>query len=470
MFIKSYIFLTFLRNTFLPYQETDTTSRRLEGEQKARYRTQRLRALQPLIDLINTIFLLIALLIGGLLPSPAVAARITLAWNASLGPVDGYRVYYRSTTTHYTTILPAPPSLVTSTTYITPDLPAGTYYFAVKAFGRGDSQSGFSNEVKAIISAQPIEETTNGKANSTTNNTTPSVGSPTTATPSTTAGSPTTATPSTTATTPTESSSPSQIPVSPLQRLTNLSTRGWVGTGDQVMIIGFGITGTTPKQVLIRALGPSLASAGMSNLLYDPTLTLHKGQSVLASNDNWQEQQATAIKATGKAPQDPQEAAILATLDPGIYTAVVHGVSDTTGNALVEIFETASTESTLTNLSTRGRTEARDGVMIAGFIIGGTQAKRVLIRAIGPTLSAAGVSDALADPTLALYKGQTRLASNNNWRENQAPEIEATGKAPGDLRESALITTLMPGPYTAIVRGANDVAGNTLIEVYDLRD
>jgi hypothetical protein len=236
------------------------------------------------------------------------------------------------------------------------------------------------------------------------------------------------------------------------------------------MIVGFGITGTSPKQVLIRAIGPSLASAGISNLLYDPTLTLHRDQSVLARNNNWQDQQAAAITATGKAPRDPQESAILITLKPGVYTAIVRGVSDTTGNALVEIFETEPTESRLTNLSTRGRTEAGDGVMITGFIIGGTRSKRVLIRAIGPTLSAAGVSDALANPTLTLYAGQTALASNDNWRTAQALEIEATHKAPTDPRESALVTTLKPGPYTAIVRGTNDTVGNTLIDIQDLTD
>ena len=373
-------------------------------------------ATQATASVFRTLFLLAILLNGFVLSSPAVAARITLAWSASSGPVEGYRLYYRSTTTPGTAILPAPPGLISSTTYTTPDLPAGTYYFKVKAFGTGDRQSGFSNEAKAIIPDQPTDQTATKPANSPT-----AVSSA----PKTTASLPE-------KTASTESGAAAQNPALTSERLKNLSTRGWVGTGDEVMIVGFGITGTLPKQVLIRAIGPSLAKAGMSNLLYDPTLTLHKGQDVLARNDNWQDQQAAAITATNKAPQDAQEAAILITLNPGLYTAIVRGVSDTTGNALVEIFETGPTESRLTNLSTRGRTEARDGVMIAGFIVGGTHPRRVLIRAIGPTLSAAGVSDALADPALTLYSGQTAIASNDNWRTAQASEIEATGKAPGD--------------------------------------
>lgn len=408
----------------------------------------------PAASLFNALFLLTILMYGCFLSSPAAAARITLAWSASSGSVEGYRLYYRSTTTPGTAILPAPPGLITSTTYTTPDLPAGTYYFKVKAFGTGDRQSGFSNEAKAIIPAQPIEQTSGKITNS--------------PTPASSSSKTTASLPEKTAST--ESGASAQNPTLTTERLKNLSTRGWVGTGDEVMIVGFGITGASPKQVLIRAIGPSLAKAGISNLLYDPALTLHKGQDVLARNDNWQDQQAAAITATSKAPQDAQEAAILITLNPGLYTAIVRGVSDTTGNALVEIFETGPTESLLTNLSTRGRTEARDGVMIAGFIVGGTHPKRVLIRAIGPTLSAAGVSDALADPTLTLYRGQTVIANNDNWRTDQASAIEATGKAPGDPRESALVTTLQPGPYTAIVRGTNAVAGNILIDVHDLRE
>jgi hypothetical protein len=346
----------------------------------------------------------------------AQAGEVTLAWDASSGPVAGYRVYYGQQSGNYTSTTPTAPSLITTTIHTTPDLPAGTYYFAVKAFDSAGNESGFSNEVSTTVSAP-------------------------------------------TATAPVE-----------YTRLINLSTRDWTGTGDNVMIAGFIISGGSPKQVLIRAIGPSMASAGVPNLLYDPTLTLYSGQTVLASNNNWQDSQAAAIQATRKAPPDPHESAILTTLNPGPYTAIVRGVSDTTGNALVEVYGIDHPETRLVNVSTRGRTETGDDVMIAGFVISGNSPKQVLIRAIGPTLSAAGVPGALADPTLTLHSGQTVLASNNNWQDSQAAAIQATGKAPTDPYESVILATLNPGPYTAIVRGVNGTVGNALVEVYDLSD
>ena len=456
VFLKSYGFLKFLESAFLLGEGTATASRLLASdEQKGRHRTQCLRAIRSLINTISPVFLLTILLSGLFLPSPAVAARITLAWNASSGPVEGYRIYYGSTTQHYMTILPAPPSLITSTTYTTPDLPAGTYYFAVKAFGKSNNQSGFSNEVAATISAQATTQGTNSPAPS-------SSGSTTTTSPPVTTAPPKTDT-STEGSTSHQASLPSRLP------LTNIYTRGWVGTGDNAMIAGFGITGNSPKQVLIRATGPSLASARTSNLLYDPTLTLYRGQSVLAHNDNWQDHQAASITATGKAPRSLQEPALLITLNPGFYTAIVRGVSDTTGNAVIEMYETGQTASTLTNLSARGRVE-RDNAMLVSFSIGGTGEKWVLIRAYGPTLSAAGIPNALVDPTLTLYSGQATLASNNNWRDSQAAEIAATGRAPTDPRESAIVVRLKPGFYTAIVRGVNNTVGNTLIDIQDLTE
>jgi len=130
------------------------------------------------------------------------------------------------------------------------------------------------------------------------------------------------------------------ITVALTARLVNLSSRGWTGTGDNVMIAGLVISGGSPKQVLVRAIGPTLASAGVPNPLNDPTLTLYNsGGTVLTSNDNWQDSQAAAIQATGKAPPDPHEAAILTTLNPGAYTAILRGINGTTGNALVEVYE-----------------------------------------------------------------------------------------------------------------------------------
>ncbi|MCB1826613.1 MAG: hypothetical protein KDJ54_19345 [Candidatus Competibacteraceae bacterium] len=249
-------------------------------------------------------------------------------------------------------------------------------------------------------------------------------------------------------------------------RLVNIATRDWVGTGDNVMIAGFIIGGSSPKQVLIEATGPSMTSAGVPNVLRDPTLTLYSGQTVIASNDNWQNSPtAAAIQATGLAPSNPSESAILITLNPGPYTAIVRGVSDTTGNALVAVFELSNPSAPLINISTRGRTETGDNVMIAGFVIGGSSPQQVLVRAFGPTLTTAGVPGALADPTLTLYSGQTVLASNDNWQDSQAAAIQATGLAPSNPSESAILITLPPGPYTAIVRGFNNSVGNTLVAV-----
>lgn len=255
-------------------------------------------------------------------------------------------------------------------------------------------------------------------------------------------------------------------PPSTTSRLINISTRDWVGTGDNVMIAGFVIGGSSPKQVLIVATGPSMASAGVPNVLLDPTLTLYSGQTVIASNDNWlNSPTVAAIQATGLAPSNPSESAILITLNPGPYTAIVRGVSNTTGNALVAVFERNNPSAPLINISTRGRTETGDNVMIAGFIIDGSSPKQVLVRAFGPTLTTAGVPGALADPTLTLYSGQNVLASNNNWQDSQAAAIQATGLAPANPSESAILITLPPGPYTAIVRGFNNTVGNTLVAV-----
>lgn len=247
-------------------------------------------------------------------------------------------------------------------------------------------------------------------------------------------------------------------------QLINLSTRGWAGAGGNEMIAGF-IIANGSKTVLVRADGPSLAAYGVPNVLLDPTLTLYSGQTVIASNDNWQDSQAAAIQATGLAPSNPSESAILITLNPGPYTAIVRGVSNTTGNALVAVFERNNPSAPLINISTRGRTETGDNVMIAGFIIDGSSPKQVLVRAFGPTLTTAGVPGALADPTLTLYSGQTVLASNNNWQDSQAAAIQATGLAPSNPSESAILITLNPGPYTAIVRGFNNTVGNTLVAV-----
>lgn len=419
-----------------------------------------MKHLQNILILIQSankaLFFKLSLLL--LFPSIATSAQVSLQWEPSSGPVAGYKLYYGKLSKKYTTNLKINSGSATS--YTLRDLADGLYYFAVTAFDGTGKESDFSNEVSAVIAAPATPGSGGGTNTASPKPTTPGSGG------GTNTASPDPTTPQTEVPGPVNTATPGQGSSSSA-RLVNLSTRAWVGTGDNVLIAGFVIKGNSPKQVLIRAIGPSMAKASVPNLLYDPTLMLYNGQTVVASNDNWQDSQAAAIQATRKAPPDPQEAAILTTLQPGAYTAIVRGVKDTTGNALVEVYEIDGPDNRLINVSTRGRTENGDNVMIAGFVIANNP-KRVLIRALGPTLSAANVADALADPTVTLYRGQTVLASNDNWQDSQKAELQAARKTPGNAQESSILTTLQPGVYTAIVRGVNGAVGNSLIEVYDL--
>jgi CubicO group peptidase (beta-lactamase class C family) len=274
-------------------------------------------------------------------------------------------------------------------------------------------------------------------------------------------------------------------------QLSNISTRGFVQTGDNVMIAGFIIQGTQPKRIIMRAIGPELTRYGVPNALADPTLELHDGGGALiASNDNWQHTivggiitagQVVEIQNSGHAPGDPSESAIIATLPPGKYTAIVRGNNNNTGVALVEVYDLSlgsNSPSILANTSTRSFVQTADNVMIGGFIVAGTEPKRVIVRAIGPELTRYGVPNALADPTLELHDGGGALiASNDNWHHtivggiitaDQVVEIQNSGHAPTAPGESAIIATLPPGDYTAIVRGKNNTTGVALVEVYDL--
>jgi hypothetical protein len=218
-------------------------------------------------------------------------------------------------------------------------------------------------------------------------------------------------------------------------------------------------------------------------------LELHNSNGALiASNDNWQHtiiggiitsDQVQEIQFTGLAPGDPNESAIVANLPPGNYTAIVRGVNNTTGVALVEVYDLDPfSASFLSNISTRSFVQTGDNVMIGGFIVEGPQSRNVIIRAIGPELNQYGVPDFLADPTLELHNGNGALiASNNNWQhtiiggkitQDQVQDIQNSGHAPRNARESAIIANLPPGNYTAIVRGVNNTTGVALVEVYDL--
>ncbi len=251
--------------------------------------------------------------------------------------------------------------------------------------------------------------------------------------------------------------------------LGNIATRLAVSTGENVLIGGFIIVGQVPKRVIIRAIGPSLGAAGVNGALDDPTLELFQGNTSLAFNNNWQDSQASEISATGVAPGDPREAAIVRTLQPGAYTAIVRGNGNSTGIGLVDGYDLEQRpDSKLGNIATRGFVSTGDNALIGGFIVG--QATRVAVRAIGPSLGALGISGPLQDPTLQLVDSNGNVVrTNDNWKGIQQAEIEATGLQPSDNRESTLLATLTAGNYTAVVRGTNNTTGVAVVEVYNLQ-
>ena len=253
-----------------------------------------------------------------------------------------------------------------------------------------------------------------------------------------------------------------------IPRLANISTRMQVLTGNDVLIGGFIIGGSAPKTVVVRARGPSLIPFGITNALLNPTMQLFSGQTVLATNDDWgTAANAAAISSSGFAPSSAQESAILTTLGPGAYTAVVSGVGGTTGVGIIEVFEVDKPEIPLLNISTRGQVLTGNDVMIGGFVIQGDSPQTVTVRARGPSLIPFGITNALADPVLELFAGQVILATNDDWQASaDAAAISASGFAPSDPKEAVIRITLPPGAYTAIVRGKNGGTGVGIIEAF----
>lgn len=267
----------------------------------------------------------------------------------------------------------------------------------------------------------------------------------------------------------------------PLARAQNISTRIRVDQGSNVLIGGFINPGPDTKKVLIRGIGPSL-SAFFTGVLEDPILQLFSGSSQLYHNDNWKidsvtgQSQQAAVEATGLAPTNDLESVILYNfLAPGTYTAIVSGNNNGTGIGLVEVYDIddQTVNAQLANISTRGLVETGNNVMIGGFILGpaGSLSSAVVVRAIGPSLAAVGITNALPDPILELHDGSgTLLASNDNWMDDPNHQvIMDLGLAPTDTHESALTAVSAPGNYTAIVRGVNDGTGVGLVEVYRLQ-
>ncbi|MDP9097547.1 MAG: hypothetical protein M3N48_00940, partial [Verrucomicrobiota bacterium] len=262
--------------------------------------------------------------------------------------------------------------------------------------------------------------------------------------------------------------------VNPASQLLNISTRLSVQLGDKAMIGGFILTGKDPKQVMIRGIGPSLTAFGVPGALQNPILELHDSTgAIIATNDDWKTDQ-NKVELTGIAPTDNRESAIVTTLpaNGAGYTAIVRGNNNTTGVGLVEVYDLSEiANSKAANISTRGFVDAGDNAMIGGFILGGGGNGKVVVRAIGPTLVNFGVSGSLQDPTLELHDGNgALLVFNDNWQQDSAAaEIQANKLAPNDPRESAVLRSLAPGAYTAIVRGKDNTTGVGLVEVYNVQ-
>ena len=274
---------------------------------------------------------------------------------------------------------------------------------------------------------------------------------------------------------PTATATPTPTPTATPGSLANISTRLPVLGGDNVLIAGMIATSNVSKTVIIRAIGPTLTDFGVPGALPDPTLELFQGNTAVASNDDWRaSSQQAEIQMSGLAPGKDAESAIIASLQPGQgYTAVVRGKNGDTGVGLVEVYDLdAGAASRLGNISTRGFVGVDDSVMIAGVIVGPADGNglKVLVRALGPTLSDVGVPGALTNPTLDLVTTDgTVIRSNDDWRTSQEAAIAAAGLAPSHNEEAALIENLPPGQYTAVVRGAGRATGVGLVELYNIQ-
>ena len=304
-----------------------------------------------------------------------------------------------------------------------------------------------------------------------------------TATPTATASPSATVVPTATPTATVPAGTPTPTPTPGTGKAVNLSTRMNVRADSaRYGIGGFIITGNAPKEVLLRAIGPTLTRFGIDPalVLADPVLELH-GPTGFATitNNNWRDTQEAAIQATGIPPTNDLESAILVTLNPGAYTAIVRGNGGGTGIALVEVYDLdQGADSKLANLSTRAFVGTQDNIVIAGFVLrengadGSSASNKIVVRGLGPSLAPAFFppSAVLADPTLELRDTNgTLILANNDWQDNavQAAEIAAAGLAPANSLESAIAATLSPGLYTALLAGRDFGTGIGLVEIYD---
>jgi spore coat protein A len=262
-------------------------------------------------------------------------------------------------------------------------------------------------------------------------------------------------------------------PTVPTAPTMNISTRGDVLGGDNIMIAGFIITGTESKRVVLRAIGPSLSASGVLGVLNDPVLRLFNSANVeIGNNDNWQSDSgASEIQTAGLGPRVSSESATVQTLAPGSYTAWVSSKDTSTGIALVEAYDiTQGANSTLANISTRGLIGVNNHVLIGGFIIGGSGNAKVVVRAIGPSLANFGLPGVLSDPTLTVYdRDGSAVVTNDNWQDDaNAATVQVYNLNPSAIKESAIYLQLAPSNYTAIVSGVAGGTGAGLVEIYNI--
>ena len=263
-------------------------------------------------------------------------------------------------------------------------------------------------------------------------------------------------------------------------RLINISTRAQVGTGGNILIPGFVIGGSGTETLLIRGDGPSLAQFGVAGVLAQPILTVLSGQTVIASNTGWgtnanPSQIASVSAQVGAFPfaSGSADCALMVSLPPGAYTVEISGVGNTTGVALAEVYEVASSGTRLVNISTRAQVGTGGNIMIAGFVISGSGFEELLVRGDGPSLTGFGVAGALAQPSLSVLSGQTMVASNTGWGNSASPsQIASIASAvgafplPSGSADCAQVVNLTPGAYTMQISGVNNITGVALAEIY----
>lgn len=264
-----------------------------------------------------------------------------------------------------------------------------------------------------------------------------------------------------------------------VRRLSNISTRAQTGTADAALITGFVLQGSTPKSLLIRAAGPALTAFGVAGALGRPQIQLYQGDTVIAANAGWNSgtdsaaisQAAARLGAFAFAPNSA-DAALLRTLTPGAYTAIISGADGNSGITLVEVYDTSADAARLINLSTRGFVGQSDQALIVGIVVSGNLPKRLLIRAVGPTLAAFGAANAIADPRLEIRRDATVVATNDNWNNDARVSTAATAVGAFALannsQDAALLIALAPGVYSVVVNGVNGATGLALVEVYEI--